>query len=252
MGLDPTITHSSVLSPPRLTSETDKYQWRSDVKTWARIIKQHARGGDNRAKGLMSALALALYFSLARDQRNIVDNAVQRNQLPLNLDEDYDSEEKTPAAIVKEQSKLVDDIIQLVAKDTPTDGIRRLVKASQDIYQCIRIKSEKPHVFAWKLQGRAKRYLTMCSPSHGAQEIQNVAILLLENAKLASATFNNIMTQLVTKSASRTQSVRETTILVPVSILPTCSERQPKHEGLFCHGKHPPYQLHTTTQHRIS
>lgn len=58
----------------------------------------------------------------------------------------------------------------------------------------------------------------MCSPSHSPQESQNFAILSLENAKLPSATFNNIVTQLVTKSTTRVDNKIEATILVPVSI----------------------------------
>ena len=143
MGPDAQATQTSVLTPPKLNSQTDKYQWRSDVRTWTRIIKQYTRGGDTRAKGLLSALALTLYFSLDRDQRNIIDNAVSCKQISLEIDDDANEPEQLSlAATAKEQFKLVGEIVQLVAKDTPTDAIRRLVKTSQDIYHCTRDRSE--------------------------------------------------------------------------------------------------------------
>ena len=204
MGPDPSSAHASMLTPPKLTGETDKYQWRTDVKTWAQVVKLYAKGGENRAKGMLNALGLTLYLSLQRDQRNIIDNAAHSQGVTLNLYEDTEQENLTDTA--KVQFKLVEKIVQLVAKDSPTDGIRRLVRVSQDIHQCIRGKNEKPHIFARKFQGAAKQYLNMCSAAQGATESQNFAILLLENAKLQSATFNNIVTQLITKSAARNDS----------------------------------------------
>ena len=49
---------------------------------------------------------------------------------------------------------------------------------------CIKTKGEEPHAFSRTFQGLAKRYLNMWSSSHGMQESQGFAVLLLENAKL--------------------------------------------------------------------
>lgn len=215
MGPEPTSAHFSCLTPPKLTPETDKYQWRVDVQTWKQMVKLYAKGGDSRAKGMLNALALTLYFSLERNQRNIVDNAMQDRLVSLNTDDD--AEEISTNAMARIQFECVDDIVNLVAKDTPTDGIRRLVKISQGIHKCVRINCEKPHAFARRFQGMAKQYLNMSNSANGEKESQNFAILLLENAQLPSSTFNNIVTQLVTKSSSK-QGIPETaTVTLPSS-----------------------------------
>ena len=194
-----------------------------DVRTWTQIVKRYAKGGDNRAKGMLSALAFTLYYSLGRDQRNIVDNAIRCNLLQLDLDDDTEIQSLTATA--ETQFRLVDDILRLIAKDSPTDGIRRLFKASKSIHQYVRVKAEKPHVFARKFQGKAKQYLNMCNASQSVHESQNFAVLLLENAKLPSATFNNIVTQLVTKSLNKNDTISNSTVDVPISVFLDLSEK---------------------------
>lgn len=54
--------------------------------------------------------------------------------------------DRTNPEIAATQFILINNIVELIAKDSPTHGIRRLVKVSQDIHQCTRTKSEKPHV----------------------------------------------------------------------------------------------------------
>ena len=162
-----------------------------DVKTWAQLVKLYAKGGDNRAKGMLNALDLTLYLSLERDQRNIVDNSTQRRLISLNMEDEI--EEDDVSVMIKTQFKRVDEIVNLVAKDTPTDGIRRLVRISQDIHKCARVNTEKLHAFARTFQGLAKQYLNMSSSTDGERHSQNFAVLLLENSKLPSSTFNNIV-----------------------------------------------------------
>ena len=53
----------------------------------------------------------------------------------------------------------------------------------------------------------------MCSLSQGVQESQNFAILLLENAKLSSSTFNNIATQLARKSSNIPADATESSVV---------------------------------------
>ena len=53
--------------------------------------------------------------------------------------------------------------------------------------------------------------------SNTTHDSQNFAILMLEKAKIPSSTFNNIVTQLVTKSASNETNITEATVKVPIS-----------------------------------
>ena len=201
MGPAPSSAQASMLIPRKLTEETDKYQWCTEVKIRAQVVKLYAKGCDNRTKGMLHALGLTLYLFLQRDQRNIVDNDSRSQGVTLNLYDGTEQENLTNTA--KDLFKLVENIFQLVAKDSPTDGIRSLSRISKDIHQCIREKNDKPHIFARKYQEMAKQYLNLCSAGQGATESQNFAILLFENAKLQSGTFHDFFTQLITQSAAR-------------------------------------------------
>ena len=64
MGPGASIIFGPVLAPQKVTCETEKYQWRIDVKTWSVIVKRFAKGGHNKAKGMLHALGLRLYYSL--------------------------------------------------------------------------------------------------------------------------------------------------------------------------------------------
>lgn len=74
----------------------------------------------------------------------------------------------------------------------------------------------------------AKQYFNMSSSAYGENESQNFAVLLLENAKLPASTFNNIVTQLITKSTNRGAALKQFTVLVPMykfnELLTQCPE----------------------------
>lgn len=144
--------------------------------------------------------------------------------------DDDDIEENSIYVIAKKQFELFDEvsstrsicilsIVTIVAKDTATDGIRRLVRISQSIHKSLRVSSEKPQIFARNFQGLVKQYLNMYSSADGEREGQMFAILLLENAKLPASTFKNIVTQLITKSAGKQDKQKFSTITFPGSTL---------------------------------
>ena len=85
MSPDGQLAQTSILTPPKLTSNRDQYQWRTYVKILARIVKLYAKGGDTRAKGMINALGLTLNLSMSRDLRSIVDNAVQNHEVTFKL-----------------------------------------------------------------------------------------------------------------------------------------------------------------------
>lgn len=58
----------------------------------------------------------------------------------------------------------------------------------------------------------------MCNSAQRIHESQNFAALLLENSNLISATFNDILIQVVTKSANRSSDDLTTLVNFPVNI----------------------------------
>lgn len=56
-------------------------------------MKRFSKGGDNKAKGMLNALGVTLYYSLEQDQRKIFDNAMQCQLVPFSFDDDEDDDE---------------------------------------------------------------------------------------------------------------------------------------------------------------
>ena len=66
----------------------------------------------------------------------------------------------------------------------------------KEIYICKRKNKESPAMFANRFQGLALKYLNHCNPTSSKQEIQNFAILLLENANIPASVYSSIISQL--------------------------------------------------------
>lgn len=97
----------------------------------ATTVKRFARGGGKRAKGILSAVGLTLLNALDTVFTSKVEHSITAGIITLDLDEDEENDSST-------QSKVVQDIIHIVAKDTPTDGIGRLVQMMCHVYGCTR------------------------------------------------------------------------------------------------------------------
>ena len=170
--------------------------------TSAKLVKICAGGGDNRAKGMLSALSLALFRSLNSEKQSILRSAMMEDEIELGLG--YDEEESdTEVETTKDQISIFRSMIQFVAKDSPSDSGRRLVNLSREIYKSTRAKGERPEICVRRFQSLAKRYLTMSGRVEAGNEGQNFAILLLENASLPSSTFNNLVSHLSSKVNSK-------------------------------------------------
>jgi len=174
----------------------------------ARIVKKLAKGGDSRAQGVASALGEALYAVLDESSRSRVDEVIAHGVIK------FDTEEEDSEQAPKE---IVNLIIELIAQDSPTDGIKRLVKMSQDVYDCIRKSSETPADFACRFRGLASRYLTHCYSEHAHHDdhlSQNFATLMIENARLSSSTYNAVVAHLVATSKEQGISKKFKTVSI--------------------------------------
>lgn len=84
------------------------------------MVKFYAKGGKNRPKRILNALALTLYFPVERNHRKIIDTAVQSHQISLNVDDD--NEETSITAIGSIQFKRLEEVVNFVAKVHPQMG----------------------------------------------------------------------------------------------------------------------------------
>ncbi len=197
MGPDRAFTPGKdMLLPPRLSTSTDKFKWRKRVMLWVTTVKRFAKGGDKRAKGILSALGLTLFNALDQVFSSQVEQSIAAGI--INLDGDDDE-----TVNLNKQFHIVHDIINLVAKDSPTDGIRRLVQMMRLVFNCTRKNGESPSMFARRYQALALDYLNHCDTATIQQDGQNFAMMLLENAKLPATVYSSIITRLVSTITSR-------------------------------------------------
>lgn len=198
MGPEGDSHPKGLYEPPKLTAKTDKFLWRQAVRIWTQKIKSFAKGGDNKAKGLANSLGITLYSAMDYSFVQVLDNAIANDELKLVSDDD---EEETI-----NQKDVVEKIIDLVAKDSVTDGVRRLVKMTQNVHGCRREKSETFEAYAERFRGLAQMYLNHCRSRDTNQDSQNFAMLLLENARLTTSTFNNIVSILIADAKNKSDT----------------------------------------------
>lgn len=85
---------------------------------WTLIVKQYATVGDPRTKRILNALPYTLLYSLDQVNSNMIKREIQSGYLRIGTD--YGSNEPRSA---KDQLTLVNDIFEIIAKTSPTDGI---------------------------------------------------------------------------------------------------------------------------------
>lgn len=202
MGPGADSVRGSLYAPPRLHAKTDKFVWRQSVRIWCQKLRSFAKGGDNRAKGIANSLGITLYSAMDYSFVQVVDSAIAAGDLKLVADDDDEDE-------VIDQKVVIEKIIDLVAKDSVTDGVRRLVKMSQDVHKCKHEKHETYENFAERFRGVAQTYLNHCYAGNTSQDSQNFAMLLLENANLPTSTFNNLVSILIADAKVKSKSTKQ-------------------------------------------
>lgn len=129
----------------------------------------------------------------------VIDSAITGDELKLVSDDDDDND-------VVDQKAVIEKIIELVPKDSVRDGVRRLVKMSENNHVCKRQKNETYDAFAERFRGVAQTYLNHFYEGDTWQDSQNFAMFLLENANLPSSTFNNINSILIVDAKDKRRS----------------------------------------------
>ena len=216
MGPGEGATPNRILIALRLTTTTDKLKWRTDVRMWATSVELYANGGDMRSKGMMYALGITFYHAVDEAYRSKLDRAIAAGTLKLKPGAD-----DTPKNV---QQAAIETIIEIVAKDSVTDSIRRLVQMMRDIYTCKRKNEETPAAFARRFQGLVFKYLNHCGSTSTENGSQNFAMLLLENSNIPSSVYSFIVTQVVSKANERGNKDEDDICLVTKTALQAISE----------------------------
>lgn len=86
IGVDPIGT---ICDPPRFNKDTDKFKWRSQLRTYAELLKTMAHADCKKSKARLKAMGYSIYLSVDNATRNKLDRAIRNSQLSLKPNE-YD------------------------------------------------------------------------------------------------------------------------------------------------------------------
>ena len=142
-----------------------------------------AKSGDVNAKALSTLLGELLHGAMDEANADKIGRAISNDLLNLNPQDD-------------DQVKVIESIINLVAADSATEGVRRLVKIMRDLYSCRRNQGEDLAIFAKRFEALATLYLNNNHGKNEENDRQIFAMLLLENACLPDTLFETIFFQL--------------------------------------------------------
>ncbi|CAN8071210.1 unnamed protein product [Agarophyton chilense] len=157
-----------------------------------------ATGGCKHAKATQSALGNNLYLAVDELTRYLLDHAIETGILDLK-----------PDVTDPLQCKMIDTFISIVAEDTPTESVQRLVSMLQNVHNCTRKYSESSSTYARWFKGRASLYLNNCSKRNFMQDTQLFAMILLKNIRLPEITLNYIILQLISEASLVTRKTPE-------------------------------------------
>lgn len=104
------------------------------------------------------------------------------------------------------RSKLIESIIDTIAKDTPNESVMREVDFLSAIQSCIRNEGESVPKFVNRFKGTVARYVNQTAELNAFANRQ-FAILILRNAKLSPGTMNSVTFQLTTNASSSSAGI---------------------------------------------
>lgn len=186
-----------LLSPPVFTASTDKLRWRKDVRGWMSTVRACADGGDGRAKGMNAALGMILYRSLPPSRQQLLEKAIEIGDIIL---------DPSMPGYSNDTDKMINSIIDIVAKDSAPDAIKRLAKLSKDAATCVRKPNEPVSTFVEQFLLLSQGYLNLVSAGRASAVSQSLAMNLLSNANLSPQTFSSVMASLVTTTKNKENS----------------------------------------------
>lgn len=181
------------LRPPSYKHDCDNLQWRKDVRSWARTDRAWRREETRRPRGcLLHWECHYLGFYPHRNSRSL-----KRPLKPVKLILD-------PFDLAYPEDKLgvIEPIVELVAKDSATDGIKQLERPNKLASSRTRISNESASEYIERFFEPAQAYLNLTSADRTPVESQNLAMTMLINASLSLDTFSSVRANLV--SATKT------------------------------------------------
>lgn len=190
-----------------LTTKTDKFKYRIDVRMWMQRVKVFANGGDTRAKGIANGYGHALYASMDTPYQKIIEAEIQLQKLTLGPVED------DQVLSYQEHKEKIEQILLVVAKESQAGAAKRFISTERKVFTRKRKKSETYTDFEERFRVIAQEHLNCLQHAPSDQEKQIIALVLLDNAELPDNTYNNLLSILINKVADP-ESPKSTNALV--------------------------------------
>lgn len=101
-----------------------------------------------------------------------------------------------------DRSRLIESIISVIARDSPTEKVRQELDLLTDVHNCVRERNEQRKDFVNRFQGAVARYFNYTASISDSTSRQ-FAVILSRNSHLTADTANAVNLQLAMLSQSR-------------------------------------------------
>lgn len=112
---------------PVFSVNADKHEWRQDTRRLAQTVGACADETDKKAKGLQSDLGILLMRTVLTSWKQFQEKHIETGELIIN---------SVGHAYHMDESKAADTTINIVAKNSPGDKIKRLVSINERASPC--------------------------------------------------------------------------------------------------------------------
>lgn len=146
------LTQHSAL--PLFNSNVDKLRWRKYIRCWAATVHALADGGDGRAKGMLIAIGIPLYWSVSRSRLQLLEISIEIREFVLNPS----NPECTEKAMV-----IMNQIINIIAKNSASDSIKRFATLIKTTTTCLPSRAELMPVYIESFFVLEQSYLNLTS-----------------------------------------------------------------------------------------
>lgn len=125
------------------------------------------------------------YLSCDDIAQNLLSQAQKSGRINLSGDQED-----------KDRSKLIESIISIIAKDSPTEKVRQELELLTGVHTCVRKSDEQPADYVNRFKGAVARYVNHTAGIDESTS-RKFAVMLIRNAQLTSDTANAVSVQLV-------------------------------------------------------
>ena len=181
-------------APPFITSITPKSKYRDALRRWMKMIATFAEA-DNKAKDMLCGAGHIIYMACDSVAQDMLRKAELLGNVCL------EGHENDPKRV-----KLVEEVLSVIAKESPSEKVRHEVELLTEIHKCERMSTEDTSEYANRFNGAVARYANHMGGMNHTDNRQ-FAVMMVRNAMLSSDTLNALTFQLTHSASEKSQKV---------------------------------------------